>query len=207
MNAMGLDVPTTNLKDKNMIRRIFTATAVAMAVISTSALAHKENGAAPATKPVPVANHHAKDKAQAHAVGRENDRVAEGEKGGHASTLGQPGEAGKVTRTMEVDMNDKMRFSPSQIKVKRGETIRFAVKNSGKLKHEMVLGSVKELKEHAEMMRKMPEMEHADENMVSVDPGKSGELIWQFSKAGKFDFACLQPGHFEAGMKGKVAVR
>ena len=79
--------------------------------------------------------------------------------------------------------------------------------NSGKLKHEMVLGSVKELKEHAEMMRKMPEMEHADENMVSVEPGKSGELIWQFTKAGKFDFACLQPGHFEAGMKGKVAVK
>jgi uncharacterized cupredoxin-like copper-binding protein len=190
-----------------MIRRIFTATALAMAVISTSALAHKENGAAQATKPVPAANHHAKDNAQAHAEDTESTRVAEAEKGGHASTLGQPGEASKATRTMEVDMNDNMRFSPSQIKVKRGETIRFVVKNSGKLKHEMVLGSVKELKTHAEMMRKMPEMEHADENMVSVDPGKTGELIWQFSKSGKFDFACLQPGHFEAGMKGKVAVR
>lgn len=190
-----------------MMKRIFTATAVAMAVISAGALAHEENGTAPTTKPVPAANHHADDKARAHVAGKGRDHGAAGEKGGHASTLGQPGEAGKVTRTMEVDMNDKMRFSPSQIKVKRGETIRFVVRNSGKLKHEMVLGSVKELREHAEMMRKMPEMEHADENMVSVDPGKSGELIWQFSKAGKFDFACLQPGHFEAGMKGKVAVK
>ena len=100
-----------------------------------------------------------------------------------------------------------MRFTPAQIDVKRGETIKFVVKNNGKLKHEMVLGSAKELKEHAALMQKFPEMEHADPNQVSVDPGKSGELIWQFTKTGKFDFACLQPGHFEAGMVGKVAVK
>jgi uncharacterized cupredoxin-like copper-binding protein len=70
----------------------------------------------------------------------------------------------------------------------------------------MVLGTIKELKEHAELMRKFPEMEHADPNQVSVEPGMSGELIWQFSKAGTFDFACLVPGHFEAGMVGKVRV-
>ena len=64
----------------------------------------------------------------------------------------------------------------------------------------MVLGSIKELKAHAEMMCKMPEIERADENMVLVEPGKSGELIWNFSKAGKFDFARLEPGHFEAGI-------
>ena len=93
------------------------------------------------------------------------------------------------------------------VNVKKGETIKFVVKNSGKIKHEMVLGSMKELKEHGEMMKKMPEMEHADANQVTLDPGKTGELVWQFTKAGKFDFACLQPGHFEAGMKGKVAVK
>ncbi len=126
---------------------------------------------------------------------------------GHAAALGKPGDPAKVSRTVEVDMNDNMRFTPSNIAVKRGETIKFVVKNSGKLKHEMVLGSIRELKEHAELMRKFPEMEHADPNQVSVDPGKTGEMIWQFTKAGKFDFACLQPGHFEAGMKGKVAVK
>lgn len=125
----------------------------------------------------------------------------------HASTIGQPGNPAKVKRTITVDMNDMMRFSPESVTVKRGETVKFIVKNSGKIKHEMVLGSMKELKEHAEMMRKMPEMEHADENMVTVDSGKSGEIIWQFSKAGTFDFACLQPGHFEAGMKGQVVVK
>lgn len=125
----------------------------------------------------------------------------------HASSVGKPGNPAKVKRTITVDMNDQMRFSPEKITVKRGETVKFIVKNSGKIKHEMVLGSMKELKEHAEMMRKMPEMEHADENMVTVDSGKSGEIVWQFSKAGTFDFACLQPGHFEAGMKGQVVVK
>ena len=100
-----------------------------------------------------------------------------------------------------------MRFSPDHIQVKRGETIRFVVRNNGKVKHEMVLGSPAELKEHAALMRKFPEMEHADPNQVAVEPGQTGELVWRFTRSGKFDFACLQPGHFEAGMVGKVAVK
>jgi uncharacterized cupredoxin-like copper-binding protein len=125
----------------------------------------------------------------------------------HASAIGKPGDAKKVTRTVNVDMNDNMRFSPAMLNVRKGETIRFVVKNSGRIKHEMVLGSMAELKEHAAMMQQMPEMEHADANMVTVEPGKAGEIVWQFSKAGKFDFACLQPGHFEAGMKGQLVVK
>ena len=126
---------------------------------------------------------------------------------GHADSLGKPGDPRKISRTIDVEMSDAMRFSPADIKVKRGETIKFVVKNNGKVKHEMVLGSIDELKEHAALMQKFPEMEHADPNMVSVEPGKTGELVWQFTKAGTFDFACLQPGHFEAGMVGKVAVK
>ena len=124
----------------------------------------------------------------------------------HAAALGKPGDPRKVTRNVNVEMNDAMRFRPDSIRVKRGETIRFIVRNTGKVKHEMVLGTIKELKEHAEMMRKFPEMEHADPNQVSVEPGKTGELIWQFTRAGTFDFACLVPGHLEAGMVGKVRV-
>ncbi len=125
---------------------------------------------------------------------------------GHAAALGKPGDPGKVNRDVTVEMNDTMRFKPDSIRVKRGETIRFVVRNTGKVKHEMVLGTIKELKEHAELMRKFPEMEHVDPNQVSVEPGKTGELVWQFTKAGTFDFACLVPGHFEAGMVGKVRV-
>lgn len=121
--------------------------------------------------------------------------------------IGKPGEPAKVSRTVTVEMNDAMRFIPSNITVKGGETIRFVVRNGGQLKHEMVLGSVTELKEHAELMRKFPAMVHADPNQVAVDPGKTGQLIWYFNKPGKVDFACLQPGHFEAGMKGRIAVK
>jgi len=124
----------------------------------------------------------------------------------HASNLGKPGDPKKVTRTVTVDMTDAMRFLPASIAVKRGETIRFVVRNSGKVKHEMVLGTIEELKQHAALMRKFPEMEHADPNQTSVAPGKAGELVWKFTKSGTFDFACLQPGHFEAGMAGKITV-
>ena len=127
--------------------------------------------------------------------------------GGHdAQAIGVPGVAAKVSRTINVDMTDDMRFSAAKIDAKQGETIRFIAKNNGKVKHEMVLGSEKELKEHYELMKKNPEMEHADANMVSVAPGQSGEIIWQFTKAGRVDFACLQPGHYDAGMKGLVNV-
>lgn len=148
----------------------------------------------------------------AHAHGDEDHtkkmsgKSAEHGGGEHASALGAPGDAKAVARTVTVNMSDTMRFTPATIAVKKGETIRFVLKNDGKLKHEMVLGTPKELKEHAAMMQKMPEMEHADPNMAGVEPGKTGELIWKFTKTGSFDFACLQPGHFEAGMKGKIVV-
>jgi len=129
--------------------------------------------------------------------------------GGHGhdeENIGKPGVAAKASRTVTVDMSDAMRFSPADLNVKQGETIRFIVKNSGKVKHEFVLGTEKELKEHYEQMKKFPEMEHDDPKMVTVAPGKTGELVWQFTKAGKIDFACLQVGHYDAGMKGFVNV-
>lgn len=127
--------------------------------------------------------------------------------GGHDDeAIGKPGVASKVTRTVTIDMRDDMKFHTDIVEAKQGETIRFIAKNSGKVKHEMVLGTAKDLKDHYEVMKKNPEMEHADANMVTVAPGKSGEIIWQFTKAGMVDFACLQPGHFDAGMKGAVNV-
>ena len=126
---------------------------------------------------------------------------------GHEETaIGEAGEASKVTRTVAVNMTDAMQFKPAKVSVKQGETIRFVVNNQGQLKHEFVLGKVESLKEHAALMLKFPKMEHADPNMVSLPPSHSGEVIWKFTRAGPVDFACLQPGHFEAGMKGEVQV-
>lgn len=120
--------------------------------------------------------------------------------------IGQPGVAAKVGRIVRIDMDDNMRFSPDQLQVKAGDTIKFVVVNRGKIKHEMVLGSDAQLKSHYAAMLKNPEMEHADDNQITLAPGRSGEIIWQFSQAGVVSFACLQPGHYDAGMKGSVNV-
>ena len=124
-----------------------------------------------------------------------------------ATDFGQEGDPAKVTRTIKVDMADNMRFTPANLVIKRGETVRFVVHNGGKVLHEMVLGTSKALAEHAELMKKFPEMEHSDANMAHVKPGRKGEIVWQFSQPGEFQFACLQPGHFEAGMVGKLSVK
>jgi len=121
--------------------------------------------------------------------------------------FGKEGDPKKVSRTVRLDMTDGFRFTPSDIAIKRGETVKFIVSNSGQQLHEMVLGTPQELKAHAEMMRKFPAMEHADANMAHVKPGARGEIVWQFTKAGEYQFACLIPGHFEAGMVGKLVVQ
>ena len=121
--------------------------------------------------------------------------------------FGREGDPKKATRTITVDMSDKMRFTPAQLTVQRGDTVRFVVRNTGKVMHEMVLGTIQELKEHAELMKKFPNMEHDQPYMVHVKPGATEPMVWQFTKAGEFHYGCLVPGHFEAGMIGKVIVK
>lgn len=122
---------------------------------------------------------------------------------GHAA---HPGVQEAATRTIEVSMDDRMRFLPAKIEVAAGETVRFIVRNQGSLAHEMVLGTLAELQAHAAHMRAHPEMRHVEENAVSLAPQQQGELLWTFSEPGVVDFACLLPGHFEAGMAGRVEV-
>ncbi|QJC57270.1 Plastocyanin [Polaromonas vacuolata] len=132
---------------------------------------------------------------------------AGGHDAGHGeSAIGKPGVVAKVTRTITVEMSDSMRYTPSDIQAKKGETIRLLVKNTGKVKHEMSLGSEKYLLAHLEEMKKFPGMEHDEPGKLTLAPGTEGEIIWQFSKAGTVNFACLMPGHYEAGMKGQVKV-
>lgn len=120
--------------------------------------------------------------------------------------FGKTGDPKRVTRTMQVDMADTMRFSPSTLTVRQGDTIRFVVRNQGKVLHEMVIGTDEDLRSHAEMMRKHPTMEHDAPYMAHVAAGKRGEMVWQFTEVGEFKFACLIPGHFEAGMVGTIKV-
>ena len=132
--------------------------------------------------------------------------------GGHtqheagSASLGEPGKREDVTRTISVTMNDSMRFTPDKIVAQEGETLLLKIHNAGQIKHELTLGSTESLQEHAQLMIKFPKMVHADPETVSLMPGENGELIWKFKQAGVVNFACLEPGHYDAGMRGSIAV-
>ena len=119
---------------------------------------------------------------------------------------GQEGDPAKATRTIAIDMSDALRFTPSRVKVTQGETVRFVAANSGKLMHEMVIGTEEELRKHAEMMKKFPGMKHGEPYMVHVSPGKRGTIAWTFTQPGTFMYGCLVPGHWDGGMKGTIVV-
>ncbi len=114
--------------------------------------------------------------------------------------------AAKARRTVTFTMSDTMRFTPDTLTVRQGETIRIVVKNAGAMLHEFVLGTKKELDEHAALMLRFPDMEHDEPYMAHVPPGKTGTIVWTFNRVGEFDFACLIAGHYQAGMVGKITV-
>lgn len=119
---------------------------------------------------------------------------------------GIAGDAQDVKRTIQVAMGDDMRFTPSTIEVRQGETVRFVVTNKGQVLHEMVIGTKKALDEHAALMARFPNMEHDEPHMAHVGPGKQEQIVWNFNRAGNFDFACLVAGHYQAGMIGNIKV-
>ena len=119
---------------------------------------------------------------------------------------GIAGNAKAVKRTIEISMADTMRFTPDRIEVKKGDTVRIVLKNKGQMLHEFVIGTKKELDEHAALMVKFPTMEHSEPYMAHVAPGKTGAIVWTFNRTGDFDFACLIAGHYQAGMVGTIKV-
>jgi uncharacterized cupredoxin-like copper-binding protein len=149
--------------------------------------------------------------------------------GAEETPFGRAGNPKKVNRTIRLGMDDGMHFKVTasaaknrssdvpmsdgahamagDIVVKRGETVRFLVRNDGKLMHEMVIGTIEDLRKHAELMRSFPGMEHDEAHMAHVAPGNQGEIVWQFTRPGKFHYACLVPGHMEAGMIAKITVK
>lgn len=137
--------------------------------------------------------------------------------------FGRAADPGRAERTVRIEMSDQMRFTPALVEAKRGEILRFVVLNQGAVMHEMVLGTMDDLKRHAEVMKKMHanshqghhggghhgggEHGHGGPGMVHLAPGKSSQFGWEFTKAGEFYYGCLIPGHFDAGMIGKVVVK
>ena len=128
----------------------------------------------------------------------------------HHFSAGEPGNAMKPARIVQVVMREadgKMMFVPNRIEVRKGEQIRFVLQNAGELDHEFVLATKEENRKHADEMRKNPDMEHDDANAKRTGAKKASEMVWRFTKAGTFEFGCLIPGHYEAGMFGVVVVK
>ena len=119
---------------------------------------------------------------------------------------GIAGDAQAVARTITIRMTDDMRFTPRHIQVREGETVRLRAENKGQVLHEIVIGTKPELEAHAALMAKHPGMEHDEPYMAHVAAGKQGDIVWQFNRAGQFDFACLIAGHYQAGMTGTITV-
>ena len=130
---------------------------------------------------------------------------------GEETAYGMPGDPTKPARTIQVRMREttdgRMLFEPARIEVKRGEQIRFRLRNDGEADHEFVLATLEENLKHAVEMRKNPDMEHDDPNARRLASKKSGEIVWKFTKAGAFDYSCLIPGHRELGMTGTIVVK
>lgn len=130
---------------------------------------------------------------------------------GDEMAIGAPGESSALTRTVEVTMREtddgRMIFEPAHIDVAEGETVRFEIANAGVLDHEFVMDTHDAVMKHKAQMEKFPEMIHDDPNAVRLAPGETGEIVWSFTNAGAFTFACLIPGHFDAGMHGPLTVK
>ena len=128
----------------------------------------------------------------------------------HRFSAGLPGDPKKPSRAVHIAMREdgkKMMYDPNRIEIRKGEQIRFILDNDGLENHEFVLATVGENRQHAEVMKKHPHMEHDDPNAKRLAPFTRSELVWKFTKAGEFEYACLIPGHYEAGMFGKIIVK
>ena len=111
-----------------------------------------------------------------------------------------------ATRTVTITMDDTMRFTPTNWQATSGETVQIRVVNTGKVRHEFIIGTDAELKAHAQEMKKPSAHHHHADNALSLGAGESGELRWTFADAGVLHIACFEPGHYEAGMRGTISV-
>ncbi|WP_448325937.1 cupredoxin domain-containing protein [Sulfitobacter sp. M13] len=124
--------------------------------------------------------------------------------------IGKPGNGAEITRTIAINIKETasgyMLFEPDAISIENGSVVRFVIRNPGALDHEFFLGSFNEIEKHQIWMRNHPDMKHQDANAVAIPSGETAELVWKFSSKTNLEFACLIPGHRDAGMWGVIIV-
>ena len=129
--------------------------------------------------------------------------------GNHAFAAGEPGDPKRPFRVVEILMTDgpgTMAYAPARLEIRRGEQIKFVLKNVGVVDHEFLIDSFANNAKHKQEMEKHADMQHDEPNGARLKPGTTTEILWRFGKAGTFEFACLIPGHYETGMKGTFVV-
>ncbi|WP_319022297.1 cupredoxin domain-containing protein [Pseudooceanicola spongiae] len=138
-----------------------------------------------------------------------DDAKAEGHGDDHAMmAIGHPA-TGAAARTVTVTMketDDGMAFAPASLDFATGETVMIHLTNAGALEHEFVMDTPEDILVHKTMMEDSPEMAHSDANALRLEPGAKGQILWTFANAGRFEFACLIPGHYDAGMHGALNI-
>lgn len=144
-----------------------------------------------------------------HSGGHEDKDMA-GHSHADMMQVGRPGSPTEASRTIEITMREtsdgEMIFEPDDLSFQPGETVLFRIHNAGEVDHEFVMDTHANNEEHRKLMQKFPEMEHDDPNAIRLAPGETGKIVWSFENAGKFQFACLIPGHMESGMHGPITV-
>ena len=129
---------------------------------------------------------------------------------GEKFSAGEPGDPKQPARVVKMTMREdgkKMLFEPAYITVHKGEQIRFVLMNDGTESHEFVLATVTQNRKHAQLMKGHQHMAHDDPNAKRLTPFTEGEIVWKFTRRGTFEYACLIPGHYEAGMHGTIEVK
>lgn len=172
--------------------------AVGLMVLATSAAAAGENG-------------HTHEHGNGHGSAM-NSQEGHGNGGDHSFAFGASASPSEADRTVEVEANDQMEFVPEEISVKKGETVRFVVKNVGRVQHSFTLATPDEQQQHEKAMEGMPMDRMAshmdgDPNGVVVQSGETETLTWRFTQAVSVEFACHIPGHYDAGMAGRIRIK
>jgi uncharacterized cupredoxin-like copper-binding protein len=179
------------------------ATAVIVTGFLLAGCAANEDGPTDATAATDVTTEDASDEPATDDPSTEG--VHEDEKVA-AADLGEPADASEATRTIAVDAFD-MAFEPAAITVEPGEVVTFEVSNTGEAVHEFFLGDPVMQQDHADEMAEMGhDMAHDEPYSIRLDPGETKQLTWRFTDGGEFEFACHEPGHYGAGMHGRITV-
>ena len=102
-------------------------------------------------------------------------------------------------RLVHLDMTDALKFTPDQVAATVGEPIRFILTNSGTATHEFQVGPADKVA--ADEVDGVVVVEKDE-----LDAGSTRAVDYTFTGSGPYAFACHEPAHYEAGMKGTIDV-